>query len=263
MALGMALGAAMGVGALAMVGPGRGALSLPYRAMRAAVPGFASIRDVGRFWLLPMLGLALLAGWGLTVLLRRVPAPRRAAVVLGVLVVAGLELAYRPGSVATVDLSRETTAAYRLLDRLPPGVVTEVPAALYTPTYPYVAAPRQYRSLIDGNPRTEGYSGNAPPEFFETQAAASAFPQPAAVARLRATGVRYVLVHGGPAPCDGRFGPEELAAIRAQLDGAPGVRRVVEAGPDLVVELAPATAAERGAPPVPAVERSAGFCSPN
>ena len=253
---------------LLMLGPDQwGPLDWPYRAMREVVPGASSLRELTRFWVFPLLCLALIAGAGATRLMTDMRArhPTRAhmrALVAGVVVaLVGLELLYRP-PFTTIDLTRSRLAAYRALDGLPAGPVTEVPVA-FGPFFPYVLAPRQLRSLTDGNPRVEGYSGNFPPEFFTMQAIASAFPSPSAIEGLRRYGVRYVIVHGGLGACLGAFGPDEITLLRSTLPAASGVARVIEAGSDLVVELEPAPIDRGALPPVAPVDRNAQPCVSN
>ena len=227
---------------LLMLGPTQwGPLDWPYRVMRHVVPGVSSLRELTRFWVFPLMCLALVAGVGMTQVMDGLSAgrPHRVRVLAAAVVIAlvCVELLYRP-PFATVDRSPARLSAYRVLDRLPAGAVTEVPVA-FGPYSPYVLAPRQLRSLTDGHPRVEGYSGNFPPQFGAMQAIASAFPDPRAVDGLRRYGVRYVVVHAGPVACMATFGPEELEDLRRRLGTAPGVARVITAGPDLVVELSP------------------------
>jgi hypothetical protein len=249
-----------------MLGPAQwGPLDWPYRVMRHVVPGVSSLRELTRFWVFPLMCLALVAGAGMRIALDALGAGRPGRVrVLGAAVVIALacvELLYRP-PFASIDRSAARMRAYRVLDRLPAGAVTEVPVA-FGPYSPYVLAPRQLRSLADAHPRVEGYSGNFPPEFAPMQAIASTFPDAPAVARLRRYGVRYVVVHGGPAPCLGRFGPAEVAALRRDLPRVPGVARVIDAGSDLVVVLAPDRVDRASLPLVPPRIRDVAPCASN
>jgi hypothetical protein len=270
---------------LLMIGPDqRGPLGWPYHVMRHAVPGVSSLRELTRFWVYPLMCLALVAGAGMTLVTRRLIAgerlggrhPDRVRVVAAGVVVAlaCVELLYRP-PFTTVDRSRARLAAYRTLDRLPPGAVTEVPVA-FGPFSPYVLAPRQLRSLTDGKPRVEGYSGNFPPDFSTMQTIASAFPEPEAIDGLRRFGVRYVVVHAGPVACLGTFGPDEARDIRRRLEAAPGVARVIETGPvepgrsqrsraesDLVVELERGQVDRGALPAIAPVERDVEPCRSN
>jgi hypothetical protein len=267
---------------LLMIGPDQwGPLDWPYRVMRHIVPGVSSLRELTRFWVYPLMCLALVAGAGVTLVTRRLIAvegsggrnPDRVRVVAAGVVVAlaCVELLYRP-PFTTVDRSRVRLAAYRTLDRLPPGAVTEVPVA-FGPFAPFVLAPRQLRSLTDGKPRVEGYSGNFPPDFSAMQAIASAFPDPEAIDGLRRYGVRYVVVHAGPVACLATLGPDETRDLRRRLRAAPGVARVIETGPgrpqrrhevsDLVVELEPGAVDRSALPTVVPVTRDVDPCLSN
>jgi hypothetical protein len=228
------LGVACAVGALLAVGPDHGVLSVPYRLLRPLVPGLESARVLSRFWVLPALGLALLAGRGL----ERLPAlrPRLAVggLVVGLLVA---ELFVRPGS-AEVDVGEDLLAVHDALERLDPGVVTELPAPAL-PHYPYVLAVRQLRSLEDGLPRVEGYSGDAPPGLAEYLQATSSFPSPAAFAALRQAGVRHVVLHGAEDPCASRYGSDELEALVAAAGRSPEVEAVERVDGSAIVSLVP------------------------
>jgi hypothetical protein len=251
---------------LVMLGPDRwGPIDWPYRVLREVVPGLATVREVTRFWVYPLLCLSLLAGAGARHLLHRW---RSRQVSLARLATAGalvalicVEMLYRPG-LATLDLSASRMAPYERLADLPPGPVTEVPVA-FGWLSPYVLAPRQLRSLTDGNPRVEGYSGSFPDSFYTMQAIASAFPEPVAIDGLRRYGVRYVIVHTNDFPCLGAFGPKESEHLRARLDQTPGVVRVIEAADDLVVELEGAPIDHGSLPAVPPVVRPVYPCPDN
>ena len=257
------LAAACLVAGLVSLGPDDGLASLPYRFLRDVVPGLASARALNRFWALPALGLALLAGQGL----ERLAGGRSAVVRLGVgtalaaLLVA--ELLVRPGFSPVAD-DPELLAVNDAVAALPDGVVTELPVPTL-PAYPYVLAARQLRSLEDGEPRVEGYSGSTPAGLAEYLAAVSSFPSERAVAALRQAGVRHVVLHGAQEPCVARYGPAELAAIVEAAAASPAVERVTRVGDDAVVTLTPA--ARRGSltdiPAVAPVARTTAPCPVN
>jgi hypothetical protein len=117
-------------------------------------------------------------------------------------------------------------------------VVTELPVPT-SPEYAYVLAARQLRSLEDGYPRVEGYSGDAPPGMGEYLEATSTFPAPEALVALRQAGVRHVVLHGAAAPCVGRFGEEELRALLDTARRSPEVEAVTTVGSSAVVTLVP------------------------
>jgi hypothetical protein len=95
------------------------------------------------------------------------------------------------------------------------------------------------------------------------QAIASAFPAPEAIERLRRYGVRYVVVHGGPQACLGSFGPDEMRDLTRRLPAAPGVRRVITAGDDRVVELEAAAVDRNDLSPIAPVVRDVEPCPSN
>ena len=247
------------VAGLLALGPDDRLLSLPYRVLRPVVPGFESARVLSRFWVVPTLGLSLLAGRGVERLVGR---RRRATTGGGAAVVALLvvELFVRPGS-SEVDIGTDVLAVNQALERLEPGVVTELPAPTL-PDYPYTLAVRQLRSLEDGLPRVEGYSGDAPAGLAEYLQATSTFPAPESFTALRQAGVRHVVLHGAETPCASRFGRAELAELLAAAAASPEVAAVTEVGDSAVVTLAPTP---RGGPlsalpPVTPLARSAEPC---
>jgi len=247
-----------------MVGPRHTFLvSLPDRVMRKALPGMSDLRDLVRFWLVPLTLLALTAGLGLAELLRRLGPRSGAAIAAVLLAIGGLEIVFRVPT-ATVALSGPKVAANEILRDLPPGVVVELPLASPL-SYPYnlAVAPRQLRSLIDGDPRIEGYSGNMPADTRAIVEVARLLPDGTALQTLRRYGARYLILHGGPQPCWGDYGPDELTAMTTALAGEPGVERLITAGPDVVVVLTPADASLDGpvrAPATPAPDRPAPGC---
>jgi hypothetical protein len=217
---------------------------------------------LSRFWALAAVGIALLAGRGF----ERLVARRAPLVVggVGVVVVAVLvaELYVRPGF-DEVDVGRELEAVNRVLDDLGPGVVTELPVPAGEER-PYVFAVRQLRSLEDGRPRVEGYSGDAPDGLDEYLAQTSTFPAPSAFDALRRAGVRHVVLHGDVAPCAGRYGAAELRSILAGAATWPGVASVRPVGTSAVVTLTPSAAGTvEGASPAAAVERTTSPCPRN
>ena len=248
------------VAALLALGPDDGPLSLPYRALRPLVPGFESARVLSRFWAVAALGAALLAGRALERLAggRRWAAAGGGALVVTLLLV---ELLVRPGS-SQVDIGDDVLAVNRALGRLAPGVVTELPAPTL-PDYPYMLAVRQLRSLEDGLPRVEGYSGDAPAGLAEYLQATSTFPAPESFEALRQAGVRHVVLHGAEAPCVSRFGRAELAGLLDAASASPEVAAITEVGDSAVVTLVPEP--RRGPlsalPPVTPLARSTDACA--
>ena len=247
-----------------MAGPNRNVvISEPDRIMRRLVPGMSNLRDLTRFWLVPLLVLALAAGLGALELLRRVSVRTGALLVAGVLVVAGLELGYRQ-EYATVALAGAPTDADQRLAASAPGPVIELPLPpVDTFAYDFTVNPRQLRSLIDGHPRVEGYSGAIPDDVRAAIEDARRLPDAAALLRLRRYGVRYLVLHGGSQACAGEYAPAELQVMKAALAAqTSSVAGIMQGGSDLIVELAPVPDGEVAppAPSTPASDRGAPLC---
>ncbi len=117
---------------------------------------------------------------------------------------------------APVSTRDETLNVYRTLDDRGTEPVVELP--MISPlTQPFewatVEAPRMLFATIDWHPRVNGYSGYLPPGYAEDVQLLNTFPSPEAVARLRALGVRYVVLHLGV----GQYTPQQIADIVAAL----------------------------------------------
>jgi hypothetical protein len=236
-----------------IVGPNApGWLAAGYDAMRAVVPGVSSLRDLDRFWVWPLLCLSLAAGAGTRRMLSGVRSLARPTAIVVLVALTWVELLFRP-PLATVDLGPAAVAANRALDRLPSGPVLELPEPI-GPSFSYVTANRELRSLIDLDPRVDGYSGNVPPEIFRVENFASRVSVAELVPVMRAYGVRYLVLHESLKPCAASYDASEVAAITASLSRVDGVVALVPAGNDVVVELAAAPldrrvpASEPGAP---------------
>jgi hypothetical protein len=245
-----------------MAGPNRGILlSEPDRVMRRLIPGMGNLRDLTRFWILPLLVLCLIAGLALVHLGQRLGPRAGAAIAAGALVLAGFELVYRP-PITAVFLDSPATASNEALRSLPGGPVMEFPLPPPdTIEFALVVAPRQLRSLIDGNPRVEGYTGEIPTDVKNVIQVARTFPAPAAIDGMRRDGVRYIVLHGGSTACSAFYAPDEMAALRSSLTAAVGVERLITAGADVIIELTPAPVDRSSITPVAGVAgRSAPLC---
>ena len=186
-------------------------LSLPY-SLVADLPGFRSIRAFGRFTVVPLLGLALLAGAGFDRVSRgwRTAVRRSAAAALG----AAMLLEYKAAVPMAERVDRpENVAVNRTLSRLPPGPVLELPMGDPRQVgWAYVEAPRMVLSTVDWNPRVNGYSGYAPLDYprtvdtFNSLAEGGAGPE--VLALLDRLEIRYVVIRLAPV---GR-GPAGLGA---------------------------------------------------
>ena len=211
------------VGVIASFGPrlkiGHVRLRLLYAQLYEVIPGFDALRVPGRFGILVTTGLAVLAGFGAAAVLRRLRRPGWRAVVLGGLVaLAALEVWAVP--LPLMHVSPEPGPAERWLAARPgPDAVVILP--LYAPHAVYFESVRLFASTAHWHPLVNGYGGVTPPGYAADVDLLNTFPAPAAVARLRAMYVRYVVVNVG------QYDDEVRARVEASLEvPPPGVARV-------------------------------------
>ena len=211
-------------------------IPLPYALAVKWVPGFSSMRSPSRFGLVVMLGVAALAGLGLTRLigwLRRRGAPRWAEAVLLVALVAGTTVEYGlrhfPPSVKPMAVGAQVPPVYRWLSQAEPGPVLEVPAGgLHSLSNMYRESRYMFFSTFHWHPLLNGYSGYKPPSYPAVIALARTLPDAHASEILgRIAGLRYVVVHLAEIP------PEQ----RARWIQPPGLKWLASFGSDVVFEL--------------------------
>jgi hypothetical protein len=210
----------------------------PYRLIYELVPGGDALRATGRFWLVGLLGLGLLAGLGVERLVA-LTATRTRASRWGPTGVAALCLSaillegHRPWTsapevgVAPVDRA--------LAEQPGPGGVAYLPL----PTSPSEGFPLLgqaqvvYRSTAHHRPLVNGYAGYYPPDFFSSGAPLVDLPSSRSLDHLRSLGVRFVVV-----PVDaGRWQPLRDPAVAAPM------RLVGDFDGDLLYEVPAAGAA--------------------
>ena len=204
-----------GVSVVLALGPEVYGVTTPFGLMHDHLPGFGGIRVAARLAVVAWLTLAVLAGHGFAVLTRRLRGALRPAVAVLAGAVILVELA-APVFTARVSTSDATLGVYRALDNRAQEPVVELP--MVPPiTQPFewatVEAPRMLFATIDWHPRVNGYSGYLPPGYAEDVDLLNTFPAPGTVARLRALGVRYVVLHLGV----GQYTPQQLADVVAAL----------------------------------------------
>jgi hypothetical protein len=211
-----------------------------YAQLYRLVPGFDALRVPGRFGVVVTTGLAGLAGLGAAGLLPRLPRPRWrmvALVALGGFAV--LEAWAVP--LRLVSVAPEPGPADAWLARQPgAGAVVVLP--MYALPAAHFESLRLVGSIAHWRPLVNGYAGVFPASYASDVATLNTFPAPAAVARLRALYVRFVVVYLGQYP----------DAERARLDAAletlpPGVAGVAAFEATRIFEIgaeAPRAAAE-------------------
>ena len=182
-----------------------------YSALFTFVPIFRVVRVVSSFGYLALVGLAIVAGYGM-VELRKVVTPRVwrpvAAVVLALVFVEPLA--------APLELVRFTGIphVYDLLRNEPDAIVVEVP--FYTASAGFQQARYMLNSTRHWRPMLNGYSGYRPASYYETADALAGFPSDASIDWLRRRGVAHLFVQLG-AYDDG---------VPVRLASTPGVYEV-------------------------------------
>ena len=207
---------------------------LPYLLFYRFFPGFTAMRAPVRFDIIVMLGVAILAGFGLARLddyLQSFALPRPCrlgALALLPLLAAG-EFAVGPVALTPVATGEMVPPVYRWLATTDPTApVAEMPAS---PEGSFFA---EYYSAYHWHPLVNGQSGFTPPGYPDLAAQVNAFPAKGAVDDLRAVGVRYLVVHRK------QVGADLANGIRARAT-QDGVHLINAFGDDDLYQLQPLT----------------------
>jgi hypothetical protein len=165
-----------------------------------ALPGYATlyailwplrgIRNAARFGYLAIVGIAILAAFGVAEWRRR---STRAASTLGaVLLLAAATADALAAPLEFVD--REHVSPIHRALRNSDAVVIEFP--FYPPDRMFRQAPYLLHSMQHWRPMVNGYSGFVPASYVEHSRELSGFPDDVSLALLRRLGVTHVFVHG-------------------------------------------------------------------
>ena len=184
-------------------------------AYRVVVP-LQGLRAAARFGFLPLLAVALLAGYGVAAIERYLK-HGPAAVLFGVLALAAVSAEAWSGPIFTTPFTG-VPPIYAQLDKMnSPIMLAEVPfwpAEALFENGEYVLNATAHRAPI-----MNGYSGYTPDSYRRRAAAFWFFPEAWAIAAMRREGVTDVMVHLE------RFGPE-AAGVIAVLDTQHELRLV-------------------------------------
>lgn len=204
----------------------------PFAALRE-FEVFRMIRVPARASVFVALGLAMLAAFGLDRITR--PGWRVALVILAL-----LEAAVVPLNVVAADrclrAGDPTPPIYAWLAAQPgAGPIIELPMLANDGLF---QRPRfddsvyLLHSTKHWKPLVNGYAGTEPPEYLVTREMMKDFPSAQSIARLRALGVRHVIVHLRG------FGPNRRLAIEARLKDFPAdLGEAARFGDDLALEV--------------------------
>jgi hypothetical protein len=175
-------------------------------------------RSMSRFGAFAGCAIAVLAGFGMQALLERRGLSRHwravaTALVVGLIAVEGSNypLPLQAGS------PREAPDVYRVLRSAPPGAVIELPLPRFN-SYPGYDPAYQSWALWHWKPLVNGYSGYYPRDYLTTIIRMEVFPEDASINRLRAHGVRYIVVHRD------LYQPDRLENLMLRIAGRPELK---------------------------------------
>jgi len=201
------------VGVLLSFGP---AVVPGYEQAFAALPLLQAIRTTSRFGYLGFVGMAILAGYGVALLRRRLAEPWLRGVVAAIAVAA---VAAEPlAAPITYEAFHGVRPIYDLSQAGPDAVVVEVPF----PPPESMHRNGQYllNSTAHWRPMLNGYSGFTPRSYEANYGALAGFPSDRSIDALRQAGVTHVFVH-----LDGFD-----QATQATIDARPELQRVASDG---------------------------------
>jgi hypothetical protein len=196
----------------------------PYRLVYEYVPLGSSLRATGRFWLVGLLGLGLLAGLGverLGSLLARARGGRNVARATALVAVVGLAGIAAEGYRPWTDLPPVPPAAVdnALRDAKDDGAVIylPVPEAKATSITRLGDATNVYATTRHHRRTPNGYGGFTPDSYEYMLSTLATFPDRASVRYLRSIDVRYVVVRNDT----GKEGP-----LLRRVSAAPELERL-------------------------------------
>jgi hypothetical protein len=177
------------------------------------VQALRGLRSLSRFAIVVSCALAVLAAVGTDVVMRRWAVESQRARLLPLILCACVLLEGMNRPLALIELAAsKRPEVYELLRKAAPGVVLELPIPRYDalpgydPTY-------QVWSLWHWKPLVNGYSGYYPRDYVNTMIRMEIFPETASINRLRAHGVRYIVIHRA------LFSPERLSNLMVRFTG--------------------------------------------
>ena len=193
-----------------------------YRFLYEHVPLYQGLRALARLGIFVVFFLAALAAYGYVALAELLPSKARLALAVGLCALLLLEYRVRP--LELVPYPNSPPPLYAWLSRQPRGVVAELP--MRASGLPGSDPAYSYLSTFHWMPIVNGYSGFYPASYLGRLEDLAAFPDEKSITRLRADGVRYVVVHlieiapaGREAVLDALRNGFGLAELTRQSDG--------------------------------------------
>ena len=188
-----------------------------YGWLYAVFPPMQGLRAAARFGNLFLLGMAVLAAFGLAALRSRLPTRWTAGVAVGLVIVANVESLRAPLYYRRFE---GIPAVYSLLAD-EPGRVVLVEVPFYPPQGVFQNGRYVLNSTAHWRPLMNGYSGYTPGAYRQYAASFWYFPQPHAIQAMREAGATHVMIHPGG------FGTEEeIAKMWRDVAASPHLERI-------------------------------------
>lgn len=186
-----------------------------YETLHGVVPLLQAVRTTSRFGYLGIVGVAVLAGFGLMTLRRRCATRPMVRTCVGVVAVAVVSL---EPLAAPLELQpfHGVSPLYQTLEAERSAVVIELPFP--RPESIYLNAAYMLNSTAHWRPLVNGYSGFTPPSYVDRYLQLQDFPSDASLEALRSLGVTHVVVNVVGLSAD----------QRGQLARRSDLRRLVE-----------------------------------
>jgi hypothetical protein len=163
-----------------------------YPLLYEHVSVFRGLRAPARASAFCLLFLGVLAAYGVAAITASSRTWMRRAVATGICAVLLLE--YHVSALPLIRYPNDPPPLYRMLARLPRGVVAEFPMPR-PGSPPHHDARFAYMSTFHWMPLLNGYSGFYPPTYVRRLVRLEPFPDEETVASLKRESVRYVVVH--------------------------------------------------------------------
>ncbi|MFC2157023.1 discoidin domain-containing protein [Acidobacteriota bacterium] len=196
-------------------------LPLPFTWFYNYVPGFKGIRVPPRYAVYVILGIAVLAGYGLKYLFQKFNKPRiQFIVAIALLVFLNLEFLVIPHRMVTLPVGKEVPPTYEWIrDNAGDNPILELP---------FFSSPGRnsiymFYSLFHKKKIVNGYSGYIPPSTLYFNGLVKTFPSDLCLDVFRLLKVKYVILHTA-------MWDEELTAnkIRSIEDNFPDDLKIVK-----------------------------------
>jgi hypothetical protein len=204
---------------------------LPYALLFYVIPGFSGMRAPGRFAILALIALAVLAGRGFDALRRGLRAPAWSLAAIAA-VACGFEAHVAPIAMIEYGDEARVPPVYRWLATRPPsGAILELPMPARESEETERDARRMIWSLTHRWPRVDGVSGFSSPAHERFRALMQEFPRRDALEAAAMRGARLVVVRYGD------LSPEHAARLARAIASAPRLVEIARFGNDVVYAL--------------------------